>query len=148
MGPVRFLAPIRFLACKAEWSARRNLTLVLFWWSHQATDPVWLYTAVHLWFDRIICRTPHGPRATPVWALCGPRTWISNVFLYPTGPAWGPCRTRRGAVQHPYGHVRKLTQPEFAKILHGHRMWPYGLLTVPAQAVHRLFTISKPVRGL
>ena len=29
-GPVRFLAPVRFLSCKAELSARRNFTPVLF----------------------------------------------------------------------------------------------------------------------
>ena len=33
-GPVRFLSPVRFLARKAEWSARRNFTSVLFSWSH------------------------------------------------------------------------------------------------------------------
>ena len=32
--PVRFLSPVRFLARKAEWSARRNFTSVLFSWSH------------------------------------------------------------------------------------------------------------------
>ena len=32
--PVRFLSLVRFLARKAEWSARRNFTSVLFSWSH------------------------------------------------------------------------------------------------------------------
>ena len=33
-GPVRILSPVRFLARKAEWSARTNFTSVLFSWSH------------------------------------------------------------------------------------------------------------------
>ena len=41
-GPRTILAPIRFFARKAEWSARRNFTPVLLLWSHQATGPVWL----------------------------------------------------------------------------------------------------------
>ena len=70
-----------------------------------------------------------------------------QCFSYPTGPVRGPCGTRKGAVRRPYGHVRELTQAELAKIPHGHRIWPYRPLMVPARAVHRLFTISKPVRG-
>ena len=33
-GPIRFLSPVRFLARKAEWSAHKNFTSVLFSWSH------------------------------------------------------------------------------------------------------------------
>ena len=62
-GPVRFLSPARFLARKAEKSARRNFTSVLFSWSHQATGPVQLDTAVYLWFGWIFRRTPWVPRA-------------------------------------------------------------------------------------
>ena len=79
-GPVRYLSPVRFLARKAEWSARRNFTSVLFSWSHRATGPVRLDTAVHLWFGRMIRRTPRVPRAMPVRASYGPRTGIFNVF--------------------------------------------------------------------
>ena len=88
-GPIRFLSPVRFLAREAEWSTRRNFTLVLFSWSHQATGPIWFDAGVHLWFDRIIRRTPHGSRAMPVRASNGHRTGISNVFHI----LRGPCRT-------------------------------------------------------
>ena len=71
-GPVRFLSPVRFLARKAQWGACRNFTPVLYSWSHQATGPARLDTAVLLWFDRIIRRTPQYKR-----------TGIS----YPRGPA-------------------------------------------------------------
>ena len=50
--PERFLSPVRYLARKAEWSARRNFTSVLFSWSHQATDPVRLDTTVYLLGER------------------------------------------------------------------------------------------------
>ena len=132
-GPVRLLSPVRFLARKAEWSTRRNFTQVLFPWSHQATGPVWLDTAVYLWFGWIIRRTPRVPHAIPVRASWGPRTGIFNVFHI---------------LRDPYGHIRKLTKPELAKILHGCRIWPYRVLTgCSVWAVHRLFTISKPIRG-
>ena len=142
-GPVRFLSPVRFFARKAEWSARRNFTSVLFSWSHLATGPVRFDTAEHLWFGRIILRTPWVSRAGPV------RWPYGNLqcFSYPTGPVRGPCGTRKGAVRQPYGHVRELTQPELAKLPHGRRIWPYGARAGPAGAVHGLFTISKPVRG-
>ena len=45
-GHVRFLAPIRFLARKAEWSTCRNFTPLLFS-SHQATGPIRLDTTWH-----------------------------------------------------------------------------------------------------
>ena len=66
VGPIRFLSPVRFLACKAEWSARRNFTSVLFSWSHQATGPIWLDTAVQIWFSGIIRRTPRVPCVMPL----------------------------------------------------------------------------------
>ena len=155
-GPVRFLSPVRFLACKAEWSARRNFASVLFPWSHQATGPVRSDMSAYLWFGWIIRRTPRVPRAMPIralvgptWASYGPRTGILNVFHIPRGP----CVTRKGAVRRPYGHV--ITNgidtttigknPARASYL-GVR-GQYGPLTVPARAVHRLFTFSKPVRG-
>ena len=96
-GPVRFLSPVRFLARKAEWSARRNFTSVLFPWSHQATGPVRLDTAAYLWFGWIIRRTPRVPRAMPVWAPHG----NLKCFSHPTGPVRGPCVTRNGVVRGP-----------------------------------------------
>ena len=110
-GPVRFLSPVRFLARKAEWSGRRMFTSVLFSWSHQATGPVRLDTAVYLWFGWIIRMTPRVPHAVPVGASCGSRTGIFNVFHI----LRGLCGTRKGAVRCPYGHARELTQPELAK---------------------------------
>ena len=69
------------------------------------------------------------------WTPCV--TWAPHgnlqCFLYLTGPIRVLCGT--------------LKQPRFAKITHGHCMWPYGALTVPARAVQGLFMISKPVRG-
>ena len=97
-GPIRFLSPVRFLAHKAEWSAHRNFSPVLFSWWHQATVPVQFDTGVHLWFDRIIHGTPHGSCEMPVRASYRPRTGISDVFHVlrnPYGPVWDPqgCRT-------------------------------------------------------
>ena len=137
-APVRFLSPVRFLARKAEWSARRNLTLVLFSWSHQATGPVRHDTAVHLWFGWIIHRTPRLPCAIPIRA---PHVNF-QCFSYHTGSVWGPCGTRKRAVGHPCGHVRELTQPELAKIPHGHRIWPYEPLTGCSWAVYNLKTCT------
>ena len=126
-GPVRFLSPVRFLARKAEWSARRNFTSVLFSWSHQARGPVRLDTAVYWWFGWIIRMTPRVPRAGIVRAPYG----NLQCFAYPTGPVRGPCGTRKGSVRRPYGHARELTQPELAKIPHGRRILPYGAVRAP-----------------
>ena len=117
------LAPVRFLACKAEWGAHRNFTPVLFSWSHQTTGPVRPDTAVHLWFA--------GLHMDPVRCTCGRRAGPaleSPMFFIPQGYAT-PLRT----------------QPEFAKIPHW-RMWQYRALTVPARDFHWLFTSSKPIR--
>ena len=129
MGPIQFLAPIRFLDRKAEWCARRNFTMVLFSWSHQDTGLLWFDMALHLWFDKIICRTPHGARVMPLRALYGSCSGISNVFHIPRGPGRVP-------------YVKELTQPEFAKIQHRHRIWPYrtpyGPCTSCSWAVYHL----------
>ena len=76
----------------------------------------WLDTAVHLWFDLIIRRTPHGPLVMPactgvVQACRG----ISNIFHI--------LRDLYGA--HVGPTLRELTKPECAKILQGHHMWLY-----------------------
>ena len=94
-GLIRFLSPVRFLARKAEWSARRKFTSVLFPWSHQATGPVRLDTSAYLWFGWIIRRTQQVPR-----------TGIFNVFHI----LRAPYVTHKGAVRRPYGHVGELTQ--------------------------------------
>ena len=133
-GPVRFLSPVRFLARKAEWSARRNFTSVLFSWSHQATGPVRLDTTLYLWFGWIIRMTPRVLRAVPVRASYGPRTGIFNVFH----TLRDPYGTRKCAVRRPYGHARELTQPELAKIPHGRRILSYG--AGPVRFPHGLFT--------
>ena len=98
--------------------------------------PVRLGTAVHLWFGRMIHRTPRVTRAMPVRASCGPNKGIFNVFHI----LRGPCGTRKGAVRHPYGHARELIQPELTKIRHGRRIWPYGAPTGPLRSPHGLFT--------
>ena len=148
--PVRFLSPVRFIARKAEWSARRNFSSVLFPWSHRATGPVRLDTVAYLWFGWMIHRIPRDPVRCPCGHRTGPARESSMFFISygaRTGPMRGPSVTRKGAVRRPYGHVRELTQPELAKIPHGRRIWPYGVRTGPARAVHGLLLISKPVRG-
>ena len=97
-GPARFLSPVRFLARKAGWSARRNFTSVLFPWSHQATGPVRLDRSVYLWFGWTIRRTPRVPRAMPVRAPYGPHTVIFNVLRDPCGTHAGPARVPYGAL--------------------------------------------------
>ena len=64
----------------------------------------------------------------------------SSMFCISYGTRTGPCGTSKGAVRHPYGHVRELIQPELTKIPHGRRIWPYGTSTGPLQSPHGLFT--------
>ena len=102
-GPVRFLSPVRFLARKAEWSARRNFTLKLFLWSHQATGPVRLDTAVYLWFGWTLRMTPWVPRAGIVRAPYG----NLQCFSFPMGPVGaraGPARVPYGALTDTQGN--------------------------------------------
>ena len=91
--------------------------------------------AEHLWFYQIIHRTSHGLHAVPVRASKGPRMAIYNVFHI----LWDLCGSCKGAVRHPYGYVRELTQLEFAKIPHGRRMRPYRAHTGPLRSPHGLF---------
>ena len=70
-GPVRFLSPVRFLARKAEWSARRNFTSVLFPWSHQATGLTGPARESSMFFISYGARTgpvrdPQGCRRAPL----------------------------------------------------------------------------------
>ena len=134
--PVRFLAPVQFLAHRAKWSARKILPQCSSLCHIRVTSPVRLDAAVYLWLDRKIRRTPHGPRAVPVWASYGPCTGTPMVIISygtRTGTAWDP----QG---HPYGQVRESTQPEFAKIPYGRRIWPYGARTGPLRSPHGLVT--------
>ena len=83
--PVRFLVHVLFIARQAEWSVRRNFTPVLF---------SRLARAVHLWFDRIIRMTPHGPRAMPAW-----KSLISFISCGThTGPVWNPQKCPHGTL--------------------------------------------------
>ena len=140
--PVRFLSPIRFLARKAKWSARRNFTSVLFSWSHQATGPVRLDTAAYFWFGWIIRRTPQVARAMPLRASYGPRTGIFNVFHILRGPyeaRTGPARNPQGCRKAPLRTCKGIDttilgkNPARASFLAVRGPW--------------LFMISKPVRG-
>ena len=130
-GPCTIFSTRTIFARKAERSARRNYTPLLFSWSHQAAGPVWFDTAVHLWFDRIIHRTSHRPRAMPVWAPHG----NLQRFSYPTGPVRAPqgCRTAPVWTRKGIETTRICKNPTRAYVV--------------VRAVYGLFTISKPVRG-
>ena len=150
-GPRTVFSPVRFLARKAEWRARRNFTSMLFSWSHQATTPVRLDTAIHLWFGWMIRRTPRVSRAMPVRTSWGPAR-ESSMFFISYGTHTGPVRDPQGRRRTTSLRTRKGIDtaridknPARASYL---AVWgPYGPLTVPARAVHGLFRISKSIRG-
>ena len=73
-----------------------------------------------------------GPVRCPYGGSTGPAQ-ESPMFLIFYG-------TRAGPARHLYGQVRELTLPEFAKIPHGRRMWPYGARAGPLRSPHGLFT--------
>ena len=136
-GPVRFLSPMRFLARKAEWRTRRNFTSVLSRGHIRLRTP---YALARLYTYGLAewCAGLHGyPVRCPYRHRAGPAL-ESSMFSYPT---------RKGAVRHPKGHVRKLIQPELKKIPLGRRIWPCGARTGPLRSPHGLFRISKSVRG-
>ena len=149
-GPVRFLATLRFLARKAEWSAGRNFMPVLFSWSHQVTGLVWLDTAVHLWCDRMIRRTPHGPHAMPVVCHTGPAREFPMFFIS-NGAYTVPVQDPQGCRTTPLHTLKAIDTTRIYKnparallvVVRG----PYRPLTAPAWAVHGLYTISKPIQG-
>ena len=146
-GPVRFLSPVQFLARKAEWSASRNFTSVLFLWSHQAAGPARPDTAVYLWFGWIIHRTPWAPRAMSVRTCYGPHTGIFIVFSYPTGPVRGPQGCRMSSLRTRKGIDTSRNGKYPARASYMAARGPYGPLVVPARAAFWLCTISKPERG-
>ena len=137
-GPVRFYHPYNFLLVRPS---EAPITSVLFSWSHQAMGPVRLDTAVHLWFGRILRRTPRVPRAMPLRASYGPRTGIFNVFHILRdryGARKGPTRqsSRKplvlwsvaseitvGPVKHASTLVRRASEEFCGTILSFHVMW-------------------------
>ena len=137
-GPVRFLSPVRFLARTAEWCARRNFTSVLFPWSHQATGPARLDTAVYLWFGWIIHRTPRVTRAMPVRASYGPRMGIFNIFHILRDPygarAW-PARVPYGALTDTQGNWHNQNWQKSRTDVVFARTGPYGPRTGCSRAV-------------
>ena len=69
--------------------------------------PVRFDTTVHLWFGRLILRTPSVPRAGPVRASYGPRTEIIDVFHIlrdPYGARAGPARVPYGSLADTQGN--------------------------------------------
>ena len=87
-GPVRDLAPVRFLARNVKWRVCTHFTAVLFSWSHQATGPVRLDTAVHLYLCQITSRTPQDPIWHPYGYRASPTrnsTVVPRVFHMPVG---------------------------------------------------------------
>ena len=148
--PVRFSSLVRLLARKAEWSARRNFTSVLFSWSHQATGPVRFDTDVYLWFGWIIRITPRVPPAMPVPASYGPRTGIFNVFHIlrdPYGARSWPAKVPCGALTDTWGNCQNDTtrigkQPCcFEQKSYVHSRGPHG----PPR--RRRYEFCLPVRG-
>ena len=137
-GPVRFLSPVRFLVRKSEWSARRNFTSVLFSWSHQATGPVRLDTAVYLWFGWIIRMTPRVPRAVPVRASYGP-VRESSMFFISYGTRTGPVRDPQGCRTTPLRTRKGIDTTRIgknpARASYFAVREPYGPRTVPVRAV-------------
>ena len=146
MGPIRFLAPVRFLARKAKWSACRNFTLVLFSWSHQATGPVrqaWHGCSLTVWLNNsqdstwTPCDAHAGSaRESPMFFISyrthmGPVQDLQGVPCVQTCKAINTIKICKNPARASYVAVRG----------------PYGPLMVPAQAVHGLFKISKPVRA-
>ena len=166
-----WFSPVRFLARKAEWSACKNFTLVLFSWSHQSTGRVWLDTAVHLWFDRIIrYRTRTGPVRDLQGCCCTAflRTrkgfYASRIFenrccICPYGALMSPSRSPHGLFTgclrslNPHGarelimHALKLYGPRTGR---RNRTMPHGARAGPVSGRRFLFKTAareKPVRS-
>ena len=144
-GPVRFLSPIRFRACKAEWSARRNVAVgAVFMVSsgygsraarHGCIPMVWLNNSPDS--TDTLCDARSGIMLAPHGNL--------QCFSYPTGPIRVPCGTNKGAVRRFYGHVMELTQPKLAKprtgvvfCRTGPVLAPYGLRMGCSQADYNI----------
>ena len=140
-GPVRFLTPVRFLARKAEWSARRNFTPVLLSWSHQATGPVRLDTAVHLCFDRIIHMIHMDPVQCPYGRLTGPARESQMFFIsygIRTGPVRDPQECRTAPLWARKGIDKTIICKNPARALYVAVQGPCGPRTGCSQAVYHL----------
>ena len=140
-GTVRFLTPVRFLARKAEWSARRNFTPVLLWWSHQATGPVRL--AVHLCFDQIIPRIHMDPVRCPYGRRTGPVRESQMFFIsygIRTGPVRDPQWCRTAPLWARKGIDTTITCKNPARASYVALRGRHGPRTGPARAPHGLFT--------
>ena len=98
--PYDFYHPYDFLPVRPS-------EAVLFSLPHQATGPLRLDMAVHLWFGWIIRRTPRVPHVVPFRASYGPRTGIFNIFHILRDPygarAW-PARVPYGALADTQGN--------------------------------------------
>ena len=126
-GPVQFLAPVRFLFRKAEWSARQNFTPVLFSWSHQAT--ACQGCTVMAWSNNSQDST---------WTPCGARMGVvraphGNVICY--GTRQGPVRDPQGCHTAPLPTHKVIDTTKICKIptrasyLAVHLRSPQGLFT-------------------
>ena len=138
-GPVRFISPVRFLARKTEWRARRNFTSVLFSWSHHATVPYGLtrlctYGLVE-WFAglpgySVRCPCGHGT---------GPAR-ESSMFFTSCETRTGPMRDPQGRRTTPLRTRKGIDATRIDKILHGRPIWPYGARTGALRSPHGLLT--------
>ena len=140
---VQFLTPVRFLARKTEWRARKNFTQVLFTWSHHATGPVLVGTDTHLNFvknkSQSSTRAHHGHRTGPTRdpSLCsilhGSRTRSTRV----------PCETHKGAVRQSYVYtsclVKAINWKSRTGVVCG-QAGPVGARKAPLRSTHGLFT--------
>ena len=92
----------------------------------------------------LVVTSGYGPRtAWHVYSLL----WFGWIIRRSYGARTGLCVTLKGAVRGPYvhyGHARKLTQPELAKIPHGRRLWSYGARTVPLRSRTDCFRSLNP----
>ena len=146
-GPVRFLSPVRFLARKAEWSARRNFTVgaILVVTLGYGPRTIWHYCTLMVWSNnsQYSMGTPCGARTVPARK--------SSMFFISygtrTGPVRDPQRCRTAALRRRKGIDTTRIGKTPARASYLAVRGPYGPLTGPAGAVRGLFTISKPVRG-
>ena len=92
-----------------------------------------------VWHDCTLMVWPNNSQDS-TWTLCDANTGIvraphGNIHCFHTlGDLYG-FHGRPGRVL--YGHLRELTQPLFAKIPHGRRLWPHR---GPVRGPHRPFT--------
>ena len=81
-------------------------------------------------------QNPHGPRAVPIRASYGPRTWISNVLR----TLRGPHGARAGPARVPYGALTGTLRNWHNHNLQKSRTGVVCGRTGPVRASHGLFT--------